>query len=1312
MKLTTFLYSVAALVGLAMPLAASADTTRTNPVTGETETYVNVFTGATSEWNSADNWDTAVVPFVSSGDFDPSLVDGKTASTETAIDGWTLRVGAYNGANITWSGGINKIQGSTTGCWLTADATSKITIASFAGNQLENNGNNVVFKLTSASAGGITWSAGLSSTSGYQNLEFQYYLGGSGTIVYGGNITVSNAQVIRRAEVTLSGGTKSLKSKTLVTFGSGTTKSFTANAKIKIKNSSGDDVTEVALASVTSGSPTLTTSAGVGKCELVQTSTGIVLYWVDGDPSEIVDKTYKPSISINFTNGAANGLTTAADVGLSGYEVPGTSWNNYVVANNATFSTVNAVGPSGDAFAVSGMIVTISGTRGSYSCSELTAASNPLHAYIDEEAGNPTPTVTVTGIPFAKYRVIVYHSTDSANVPFGYDTINGTDYTYVDGDLTEGTTAWGSSGASNSANAITKGGNALLTGELSDSTLTVVGHRGGGANNARGCIAAIQIIEVKQDVGGDGDLVIEVYGDITYTVDSAQTVNGTVYLTGLGTITLDGSAKITANTINVGSGVTLNVNANRLDASTFAGSGTVAYTGVVPPTGKGWTDSAWTGTVWIRNKSGITGNNNASTGVQPNNLGNSLSKVKFSGVSGWLEAPITYNPEIVLENDSYSYALQLTNGNSPNGSFPNRATIIQKLSGSGTLGCGGPSSAVPALRVYDASGFTGSIDTVNASGDAKTGLVVVFCDEETTLPNTLVSMFINSSLKRTIYVASGNEVSFGSASTWTAATGFWIEGTLNASGTLSSSASVAVKGAGTVVFGGVPSPTGDAWWKNSAWTGTVEIKGVSNITGSYTFNDYGNAGSTVKLTDCRGWLKNNYTCDPALEIGGTFTWSDGASGLNNAFKVATLKGSGTISIPTGGAVTAVWQITDDWSGFTGSVVGNRTDGRRVLVFGSTLPSTISAGEIYVSPGAALEIHPDANWWTLGKGLVVAGAFGGTGSFEGAIEFVSGSAFKVFSADEEEDGFAISGTVTIPTGDSEKLTIDATEVDSDGDIILIYTDSSLSETFGLADNESDADLLNHIEVQGDYTAHAEINLLRLVSTKVIITVPKLDNATETVTVGGNTISPLTKGGDYYKVAPGATVTVTYAANDGYQLSGTTIYTIEGAVNNSTIIITDTQVTEKMLLSSSPTTMLGQGASSSEIIEIDDESGKYTVPKKYFESEEKAKASTGKGMTYAAAYALGLWDGGDNEVDDLPRTEISIANGKVTVSSVPTPREGYTVTAYLQGKASLSENWPELDDEQIIDAADGSATVDIEESSARFYRVVFRISGSSK
>ena len=972
----------------ALPMSAVADTAKANPVTGETETYVNTFTGETAEWSDADNWGTGNRPFVS-GNYDPALVDGKTASTATAIDGWTLRVGAYNGATVTWSGGITKIQSDRNtgvGCWLTADATSSITLA-FNGNSKQLEGSDTCpLKLSSANAGGITWTSGLSDA-GNTSLPFWYYLKGTGTVVYGGDITVGNAQVIKQADITLS-GTSQVANKTLVTFGSGTTKTFSAGATIKRLNSSGTDLNvDAHLATVVSGATTLTTADAVGKCELVQTSTGIELYWVDGDPADVVvdEKTYKPSININFTNGAANGLTTVDDVGLAGYEVPGTSWNSFVVANNASFTTVNSVDSSGVASVEAGVSVVISGTRGSHSCSALTPASNPLHGYIDENDANSTPTVTVTGIPYYKYRVIVYHSTDTANVPFGYDTINGTNYTYVNDVLEEGTTAWGGSGAQNGANAISEGGNVLLTGELSGATLTVVGHRGGGANNARGCIAAIQIIEVKPDIK-ENDLEIPVSGDTTYTVSETRTLSGTVYLTGTGTLTLNGEAKISAAAIDVSPMVTLNVNADRLDGATFIGCGTVAYDGVVPVVGKGWTDSAWTGTVWLKNKSGITGNDNASTGVQPNSLGNNLSKVKFSGVSGWLEAPIAYNPEIVLENDSYGFALKVTNGNSPSTNpeaNTNRCTVVKKLSGSGTLGCGGSTYAWPLLQIWDAAGFTGSIDTTNSGGNdqGKTGLVVVFCAENTEFSDTLYNLFKGEGTyphPHTICVASDTTVTQDSAATWTADTGFIVDGTLNANGTLSSTnESAAVKGSGTVVFDGrAPSPTGDAWWKNMSWTGTVVMKNTTSSKSGdpgWDFDPtlYGNVNSTTEYNNVALHFKSGtITCTVPVKLTGDgLTINNGYGGSRVTF--SKLLGNGKLACNKVIEPTGLIRVLD-WSSFSGYV--NFT--QQNLCFGSDegVESSLHLnGRVFIGAGSVVT-NLSSTAWTAANGIYVYGEF--------------------------------------------------------------------------------------------------------------------------------------------------------------------------------------------------------------------------------------------------------------------------------------------------------------------------------------------------
>ena len=967
MKRTIERITSAAMLAVAFMLCATsawADTiTAVNPVTGDTDTYSYRYVGSSGAWTAGD-WQNsessspAYAPNTSgSGVWDALLIDGTDLTTKVinagTIEGWTLKLGIFNGASVTISS-LTKWQG---GCFAKVDGTSSLTISALGSGTFAN-----AVDFYVAAENGITYSCEYNKLGATVN----YYLAGQGSVSYQG--LTAGTHVIKQADITLT-GVSQVTNKTLVSFTS-STPTFTADATIKRLNSSGTDLDNDAhVATVTTGSTTLTTDNDVGTCELVQTSTGIVLYYVDGDPANLPAATvYKPSININFTNAAGNGLTTSADVGLDGYAVPGTSWNNFVVANNATFNTVNAIDSTGAASVASGVSVSISGTRGHWNCSNLTPASNPLHGYIDESAGGPTPTVTITGIPYDHYRVIVYHSTDQENAQFGYDTINGFNFTYVDGVQTEGTTSWGSAGASNSAEAIGEGTNTLVSAVLSGDTVTMVAHRiGGDTPTARGCFAAIQVVEYVPEVG-ENDLEIAVDGDASYSVDTAKTLSGTVYLTGSGTLTLSGSEKITAATIDVGKDVILNINADRLDATTFTGAGTVVYDGALPVTGKGWTAIGWSGTVWLKNKSGITGNSNATTGVQPNSLGNTSSKVKFSGVNGWIEAPVTYDPEIVLENAGYDYALQLINGNSPNATYTNRATTIKKLSGSGTLCCGGTSTAVPTLKVYDASGFTGSINTVNSNGDGYTGLVVVFCDEGASLPDTLVSMFIDSGLKRSIYVASGKEVTLATGATWTAKTGFMVDGTLNANGTLASShATKAVSGSGTVVFtGSVPTNTGDAWWKNAAWTGTVWLKNASIA--ALDSNLYGNSESTLKFTNVTGYFAQNHVNTVPIELDGDgFYYNNGWGGELQTF--SELKGSGLFKTGAAGNGGTIW--VKKYSSFSGAMT---LQFKKVVLGGSepTHPNTNWGGQLVIADDSQIATIASGKTWGISSSATIDG----------------------------------------------------------------------------------------------------------------------------------------------------------------------------------------------------------------------------------------------------------------------------------------------------------------------------------------------------
>lgn len=69
---------------------------------------------------------------------------------------------------------------------------------------------------------------------------------------------------------------------------------------------------------------------------------------------------------------------------------------------------------------------------------------------------------------------------------------------------------------------------------------------------------------------------------------------------------------------------------------------------------------------------------------------------------------------------------------------------------------------------------------------------------------------------------------------------------------------------------------------------------------------------------------------------------------------------------------------------------------------------------------------------------------------------------------------------------------------------------------------------------------------------------------------------------------------------------------------------------------------------------------------------ADATTG--MTYAQAYALGLFDEETGDIEELDATISIGADGKVTVTLANAPTDGYLVTCKVYEKASLTAEWP--------------------------------------
>ncbi len=301
------------------------------------------------------------------------------------------------------------------------------------------------------------------------------------------------------------------------------------------------------------------------------------------------------SISINFNDSEGSKLWTSDSVGLAGYAVGGMLWSQMLGTDGNTLPSVTAVGNDNGAFyAAASSQVRISGTRGSWSYGGYTAASDVRYGYIDDDINNTTPTVTISNIPFDRYKVIVYCSTDNENAQFGYVTINGVNYTSTNtekaesGDFTtvEGTASWGKSRVTG---APIVGVNCLVSSATSARTLIVVGHRiGGGTPTARSCIAAIQIVKTTEDVANEYQL--EVTGDVMWSdlTDFTGGADKRIYVNndyGAATITFD-TAVQAAELVLTGSGSTAlkftNAANNQIAGFEFTGlTGEVAIDDVI-----------------------------------------------------------------------------------------------------------------------------------------------------------------------------------------------------------------------------------------------------------------------------------------------------------------------------------------------------------------------------------------------------------------------------------------------------------------------------------------------------------------------------------------------------------------------------------------------------------------------------------------------------------------------------------------------------------------------------------------------------------
>lgn len=225
------------------------------------------------------------------------------------------------------------------------------------------------------------------------------------------------------------------------------------------------------------------------------------------------------SININFNYSQDTKVWTTSAVGAGPYAVGGRVWSQMNATRGNELPCVTVVGHDNNAefYAPSSAKVLIFDTNGAWGDAAYSAPNEIRYGYIDEN-GYPTPTVIVRDIPFERYKVVFYASSDTNDGKFGYVTVNGVNYTSTNTDKAEsgefqtvvGTDSWGKSRVTSDP---IEGVNYLVTPATSARTLTVTGHKI--SSTERGCIAALQIIKVDEAPANEYSL--ELTGDVFWS---------------------------------------------------------------------------------------------------------------------------------------------------------------------------------------------------------------------------------------------------------------------------------------------------------------------------------------------------------------------------------------------------------------------------------------------------------------------------------------------------------------------------------------------------------------------------------------------------------------------------------------------------------------------------------------------------------------------------------------------------------------------------------------------------------------------------
>lgn len=512
------------------------------------------------------------------------------------------------------------------------------------------------------------------------------------------------------------------------------------------------------------------------------------------------------------------------------------------------------------------------------------------------------------------------------------------------------------------------------------------------------------------------DYTVFVKADATLDIGSAE-VRSIMFDVAEGkTLTLSGTSLLATTIYVTGKGV-VKATANNALSGKIKGDGTLLYqygstASDAIPAGLTLTDSAWTGTLWLKNmgltstgtgttKTGIClGATNGTAAENPVSLlGNSGSKVKFTNVRAHVYT-VACPWTLVLEDDGDNYAWYNNNG------WAAQTATFAALAGDGTLFdeyTGAGDKCMQQLIFTGVSGFTGHIavngkrigfggSTTAESGNA--GIIHVNSGNLTATPtfkankyyvasgatlnfaggtiatefvNIVGTININSDATLTVTSASQDKLNYGGT------------GTVNVRGTLAMTNCRWTIGSSNVINlyqNGTISGTGQLTYGALDWyqPGTLNVYGTSTISANIRCRDNGNLTFNVESGTCT-FSGESYGARPITKTGaGILKIAYTGSSEYNLPSVS----EGTIEFASGtwnfGTARSLSGYTVDDEGTavikveqTQSEYGN---GETVV---SDVDESIESITIVRPDGTSTTVTPSSGTATLSEAVVVSGA---------------------------------------------------------------------------------------------------------------------------------------------------------------------------------------------------------------------------------------------------------------------------------------------------------------------------------------------------